>query len=47
MTNVLGLRTWREAKKILQRFLYRDGEVFDRFVEGLLQMREDMGDKSW
>lgn len=43
MSRILGLRTWREARRVLQRFLYGDGIVFDRFVEGLFEFRREMG----
>lgn len=41
MTQLLGLRTWREAQKILKRFLYQES-VMDRFVEGLFEQRADL-----
>lgn len=43
MARILSLRTWREARKVLQRFLYDDGSVFDRFVEGLFEFGGEMG----
>ncbi len=45
MTKILGLRTWKETKKILLRFLYDDGVVMDRFVEGLFELRNELTDK--
>ncbi|KIX02671.1 uncharacterized protein Z518_08613 [Rhinocladiella mackenziei CBS 650.93] len=36
ISQLLGLRTWREAQKILKRFIYQEG-VMDRFVEGPLR----------
>ncbi|RVX66698.1 hypothetical protein B0A52_09511 [Exophiala mesophila] len=41
MTQLLGLRTWREAQKILKRFLYQES-VMDRFVEGLFEQKTDL-----
>ncbi|KIW66932.1 hypothetical protein PV04_06214 [Phialophora macrospora] len=44
MTKILGLRTWKETKRVLQRFLYGDGVVLDRFVEGLFELRNNLAD---
>ncbi|KEF63706.1 uncharacterized protein A1O9_01684 [Exophiala aquamarina CBS 119918] len=40
-SQLLGLRTWREAQKLLTRFVYADC-VMDRFVEGLFEARWDL-----
>jgi hypothetical protein len=45
MTKILGLRTWKETKRVLQRFLYGDGVVLDRFVEGLFELRNNLADR--
>ena len=37
----LKLRTWREAKKVLKRFVY-DDLVLDRFAESLFAKRDDI-----
>ncbi|KIW81234.1 hypothetical protein Z517_04259 [Fonsecaea pedrosoi CBS 271.37] len=42
MSRVLGLRTWKEAQRILKRFAYGDGRVMDRFVEGLFEQRAEL-----
>ncbi|OCT51407.1 hypothetical protein CLCR_08255 [Cladophialophora carrionii] len=44
MTKILGLRTWKETRRVLQRFLYGDGVVLDRFVEGLFELRNSLAD---
>ena len=38
----LKLRTWREAKKVLKRFVY-DELVLDRFAESLFVKKDDIG----
>ncbi|EXJ68893.1 uncharacterized protein A1O5_07825 [Cladophialophora psammophila CBS 110553] len=43
MSRILGLRTWKEAQRILKRFVYGDGHVMDRFVEGLFEQRAELG----
>ncbi|KIY00722.1 uncharacterized protein Z520_03387 [Fonsecaea multimorphosa CBS 102226] len=43
MSRILGLRTWKEAQRILKRFVYGDGTVMDRFVEGLFEQRNELG----
>ncbi|KIW12728.1 hypothetical protein PV08_10006 [Exophiala spinifera] len=42
MTKILRLRTWKESKKVLEMFLYGDGMVLDRFVEGLFELRNEL-----
>ncbi|KIW32713.1 uncharacterized protein PV07_04241 [Cladophialophora immunda] len=42
MSRILGLRTWKEAQRILKRFVYGDGHVMDRFVEGLFEQRAEL-----
>ncbi|OAP60098.1 hypothetical protein AYL99_05100 [Fonsecaea erecta] len=42
MSRILGLRTWKEAQRILKRFVYGDGHVLDRFVEGLFEQRAEL-----
>jgi len=34
VAHLLGLRTWKEAQRVLKRFVYQEG-VMGRFVEGL------------
>lgn len=41
VSHLLGLRTWREAQRILKRFIYKE-DVMDRFVEGLFEQRADL-----
>ncbi|KAJ9609476.1 hypothetical protein H2200_005803 [Cladophialophora chaetospira] len=47
MIKILGLRTWKETRKVLQRFVYGDGVVMDRFVEGLFEMRHEFTGQSF